>query len=548
LPSNIFVQFMVGPTEISGGGFGGLLRLMGWITMAIAPVLLLLFVQVQFLPYHSFLLNQEQRMLLLVDFFLIWWLWGRALQTPIIASPIDPVIEVEGWRKVRQKGVALWQALALPLGVAASLAALIFSSHVASFPMEWERPPLAFAPRLEAMRASLTEWVFGTEKVFSRWPYNTLQLEEFNIFENLKLEDPDKLGGREFTVRLQERRLEGANLDFAKLGKADFREAKLQGATLIGAQLRGAWLTRAKLQGASLDLAQLQGALLSRAEMQGATLTFSNLQGGQLDRANIQGGALTRARLQGTTLIGAQFQGGTLDGAQLQGARLNFAQMQAATLDNAQLRGASFDGAQLQAASLREALVWRTSFALANLKDLMAQSLNWSPISRGAYEQLRSELSENIPTGEARTAALDRVETLDCKFTKGKKECSPSATEGQSEIRLDIQAASIGVTKEAYMAAISNVLRSIINNDTKNAIFILRGLMRKHPSAVYPKPSRLEDTGPNAPKLVDEILKTDSAISAYLSEDDKARLLEMKKEAEKIFLPQPLPTKPAKAK
>jgi hypothetical protein len=52
LPSNIFVQFLAGPEDIRKGGLGLTLKLIAWISLVIGPVLLLLLIQAQFLPYH----------------------------------------------------------------------------------------------------------------------------------------------------------------------------------------------------------------------------------------------------------------------------------------------------------------------------------------------------------------------------------------------------------------------------------------------------------------------------------------------------------------
>ncbi len=53
LPSNVFVQFLAGPKSSREGAFGRSLRAIGWITLVVAPVLLLMLLQVQFLPYHN---------------------------------------------------------------------------------------------------------------------------------------------------------------------------------------------------------------------------------------------------------------------------------------------------------------------------------------------------------------------------------------------------------------------------------------------------------------------------------------------------------------
>ncbi len=51
LPSNIFVQFLAGPADVRESAFGWLLRAIAWV--AIAPVLMLLMMQIQLLPFHS---------------------------------------------------------------------------------------------------------------------------------------------------------------------------------------------------------------------------------------------------------------------------------------------------------------------------------------------------------------------------------------------------------------------------------------------------------------------------------------------------------------
>jgi hypothetical protein len=53
LPSNIFVQYLAGPNEVRTGVMGFMLRLIALITLVIFPIALLVFFQLQFLPYHS---------------------------------------------------------------------------------------------------------------------------------------------------------------------------------------------------------------------------------------------------------------------------------------------------------------------------------------------------------------------------------------------------------------------------------------------------------------------------------------------------------------
>ena len=80
LPSNIFIQFLAGPTDLRESGFGWLLRAIAWITLVVAPALLLLMIQIQFLPYHSSLVVWTQRIALIFDLALVWWLWSKSCQ------------------------------------------------------------------------------------------------------------------------------------------------------------------------------------------------------------------------------------------------------------------------------------------------------------------------------------------------------------------------------------------------------------------------------------------------------------------------------------
>ncbi len=79
LPSNIFVQFLAGPGDIRKGGLGLILKAIAWFSLVIGPVLLLLLLQAQFLPYHLEWVTWVQRVAILVDVILLWLLWPAVL-------------------------------------------------------------------------------------------------------------------------------------------------------------------------------------------------------------------------------------------------------------------------------------------------------------------------------------------------------------------------------------------------------------------------------------------------------------------------------------
>ena len=126
LPSNIFIQFLAGPSDLRESAFGWLLRAIAWITLVVAPVLLLLMIQIQFLPYHNGLVAWTQRIALLFDLALVWWLWRKVLSG--------------GESDATAPRASL---IAVGMGLLFSLLAIAFSCAIATFPGEWQEDMLA---------------------------------------------------------------------------------------------------------------------------------------------------------------------------------------------------------------------------------------------------------------------------------------------------------------------------------------------------------------------------------------------------------------------
>jgi hypothetical protein len=72
LPSNVFVQFLAGPTEVRDGVMGSFLWLIALISLVIGPVCLLVLVELQFLPYHHQVITWWQRVVVFADLLLFW--------------------------------------------------------------------------------------------------------------------------------------------------------------------------------------------------------------------------------------------------------------------------------------------------------------------------------------------------------------------------------------------------------------------------------------------------------------------------------------------
>ena len=537
LPSNIFIQFLAGPPKVRASLFGWLLRAIAWVTLAIAPVLMLLMMQIQFLPYHSGFVTWTLRVALGADLVLIWWLWRKILSGR----------EIDGGRRL---GSWLWP----PLGLALSLAVLFFSVAVVTFPGEWQEalPSWQILPAMDewgkpanenesgagpriksfrdwvmiADRVPLHDWLFNAKSDWitrRRFPFsNTLVLPGLNVYEGLGIDDPEKAKWHDFVFRARGRDLRGAIFDFASLPKVDFEGADLQGASLHDAQLQGASLYDAQLQGARLDGAQLQGA--------------------RLDGAHLRGASLYDAQLQGASLWGAHLQGASLDRAQLQGASLWDAQLQGASLDSAGLQGAGLQSAALEATDLTGAYLWRTNRpdSPPKVTAIRMSGETWlpewidahakrQPWDDKAYQALRTTI-ESLPPGNLRDQALERIETLGCASSDNTlASCEVSAaTPREAAAWREALEKAARVDDKAYAEALAKVLKQLVCSggdeaiDIDEAIHVLRGGGFQE---------RLEAAGAAASGLIDDLMTKDSKdcpVAAALTDGDRANLLRVK--------------------
>ncbi|MGB9368306.1 MAG: pentapeptide repeat-containing protein [Xanthobacteraceae bacterium] len=347
LANTLFAQILAGSPREREGAFGWLLNAMAWITLAIAPILILLTFQFMFLPYHSHLATWTHRVLILLEFTLAFQLW------PLVLSPQRDFQWPNLKRRLMQTAVhslqllrpgdgrrRAWQGFrqqAVPL--AASVLFIFLSLSLATFPGE---PHVNLATGHGWSSVQCDRWF--AHKL------DRLDLPRVDVVDDEKLAKIEEATSKRGLSAYQGERtrdFRDRDLNCAHLAFADLRRVDLASARLVGAQL-----DEADLQGALLNRAQLLGASFFRAQLRGASLDYTQLQGALLDRAQLQGASLRRAQLQSASLYGAQLQGAFLDAAELQGASLVAAQLQGASLGEAQLQGADLLGAELQGAFL----------------------------------------------------------------------------------------------------------------------------------------------------------------------------------------------------
>lgn len=417
---------------VAGPRRGAILALLSrtaiWIAVVALPVLLLLFVQVSFLPFHDATVTWVHRVLLLVDVLVV------ALVGVFLSSTAG----------------SLWRALIESVRdhpfshVATGLflvGACAFSFLVATIPGE----PLdavgemlldgagADAEGSDAESGALAAVVNGMRGARQGGARPSL----FN--RNLRVMDQDVSHGAAAArgagvVSLRGRDLRLAVLDGSRLRGADLSGADLSGASLVEADLSGARLSCpvtggdgvagarpscASLKRADLTRAKLDGALLSGGvDARGATMREASLMGADLAGASLALADLTRVALQGARL----------DDAGLEGAVLRDANLEAATLMRARLFGTDLSGARLSATDLSGSLVWGSEPPVresAGLSDL--NGVEVAPPGDRARGRLAEYLETSEPAAERKAAEarlaplLDGAKSADWQYSEAKR-------------------------------------------------------------------------------------------------------------------------------
>jgi len=377
----VFSQMIAGPKPPVL--LGSLMRLMVFFTFSLLPVLVLLYFQIKFLPYHEVGVTHIHRIAIFLDLLLL--LSVRPYITISYLRPLGSKLQIGS--KDWPWELSYWS---LSVSVVACLTILIFSLFVATVPQGCINPFEEQSESCLSLDNETAKWlpqnVGSDEKQREVFALTALLFEPGKVGEtekttspvfarNIVVSDTDLVPDRddkfeEVSISLRDRDLRFAELDRSDLHRADLTDANLKWSSLIetnlgnaklkSAKLQGANLLKANLQGANLEEAKLQGANLQWADLQGANLEKTNLQGARLRAAKLQGANLQWADLQGAALFGTNLQGAVLYQAKLQGAILSAAKLQGAVLVGTNLQGASFSSADLRGADLSGSYIWQT--------------------------------------------------------------------------------------------------------------------------------------------------------------------------------------------
>jgi uncharacterized protein YjbI with pentapeptide repeats len=419
LDNFFFVQGIAGPERSKV--MSAFLHSLSWLTLVVLPVLILLYMQVVFLPYHDPIITTAHRVALFADIIML------ATIGTFLARSENSFFTAFRRTLSQHPKTGIFTSLLF-------LSVTIFSLFIATIPGErLDRITDAVTGRGAKSEARAGYLGFALPFVKPKEDGSLFGL----FYRNLVVRDADlvvdgQVTPGESTINLRGRDLRYARLDRSDLHQADFTGANLDGASFVQADLRnatmscadidrlllgdsrsavncvsarGANFTRARLTEAKLaggdfggsvfDHATLEGADMRYLLAQGADFTSANLQrvdlsgnsvlhGALFLTASLQGADMTTAELTLANFVSANLHGAILSFARLEAARFLDADLDGADMQNARLYGADMSNAKIAHADLRGAIVWKTKPPEADA----SQTVDLSPITSRPPDQL----------------------------------------------------------------------------------------------------------------------------------------------------------------
>ena len=402
LPNFTLVQILSPPRFNSRGVSRCLMLSIMWISLLIAPILIMLMIQIQFLPYHHSGVTWAHRAVLGIDLAMLWIVWPRVMEAP--------------WR-------ARAELFKPAVAFALTCVVLAFSMFVATYPAEainrsslaqamqvprgpdplapavppGIRAPWRWTPLHDLLFAGMIDDFTGKRK--SLWS-DTLILsdQDFVDFDRLK-EVGEALVTLDWTEPWQAERVKSfrrRDLQGAVFARADLRFADFSGADLTDADFTDALLDgalfgcrnserpdptrrsaaepaeRPSILGSSEECTRMEGAILESvratgASFEGALLQHARMTNGQFERAIFDEASLQFSQLQFADLSGASLWNARLQKVQLQGATMKGADLSSANLIAADMQGVDLSGATVEHAQLVGADLTRTTLLGSSL-------------------------------------------------------------------------------------------------------------------------------------------------------------------------------------
>jgi uncharacterized protein YjbI with pentapeptide repeats len=342
------------------------------------PILLLLAMQIKFLPYHASGISLWHRLLLSIDVMLVaLFCFGKGLGLP---RTIRLGLGAAGHSDAATPSTGLvprWRRLARLLRDYALYPVVISLFLIAVFSLSWFRVSLP-----DGCTDDSDDWLTRHGLTMPHRILQTLVHPYLDLAGQTLPDDGDASGRDLRCARFQGAILPGFNFRGAVLTGAAFDQADLSGASFnpgFAASLaRTASEPRDEEQScdarefARTDRAHPRYAPLEEADRGRTDLRDATFDGAHLVHADFSYARLDHARLKGARLEGARFSGATADEADFteaigKGVIFDSACLRGATLLRATLRDSSFALAHLEVANFLDAKLERSDFGGAAL-------------------------------------------------------------------------------------------------------------------------------------------------------------------------------------
>jgi uncharacterized protein YjbI with pentapeptide repeats len=354
-----------------------LMRILQVAVICLAPLLLLLFVQIRFADYHDVWLTGWHLLIVFLDVFVLLVYWIRIAYPSLLEAQYDRLPNFTSLLGLLRRNRSILIGY-LPLLLSVLFVSVCCLGTVMLIKDDYFERMHWYIPRLHVIGETLVK-AKPSDAIIQVYLSKERTVDEAwaDHAEGIDLRGRDLRYARLDFCNMPNPQLGGvllnrSSLYATKLNDADLQDAELNGAGLEEAVLNGAWLRFAELNGASLVAAELNGADLVGAELNGANLEFAELNGAWLRYAELNGAQLPSAELNGASLVAAELNGASLVAAELNGANLLGTELNGANLTStkriyadavgAVLYGAEFwpvelNGAYLEGARFRGACI-----------------------------------------------------------------------------------------------------------------------------------------------------------------------------------------------
>ena len=392
------VQMLIGNADVT---IDLLIYYISRLTLVIGPVLILIFVQLRFLPYHNANVTQLHQFSIVADIIFVWILWKKI--TGQFRRPLSSIRDLQKRWKDYVPDIYFF-ILTIFLGWFVLFDAVIPNGSVRGLPQKGNLTDHLepFAKRYLDISLSVLVMHSPPPEILAEYHRAGISGERawIEYAEPLDLQSRDLRFAKFIDVRftrtnLLRSDLRGADLSFAEFQGANLYEANLQRANLHNAKLQGAWLGNAHLEGANLSSTSLLGADLKGAHLQGALMNKVSAEGADFSNAQMQGADLEESNLFLASFAHADIQGADLSGTVISGVNLH----------GANLRGVKFTGAVLDGTDFQESIINLTEFTSAEV----------AVLPKNYFDELMNNVGNQVPeeivdmSGKYRSIVTDRI-------------------------------------------------------------------------------------------------------------------------------------------